>query len=319
MESEVNLKDLVRIKISQLIKFADSFSGIEVHVPVGAKFIRLNYASETFVEILRRLQQKEVEEVYVKAEDCTRILNHLQEALSAKQFYDPNTVQEKKMESMEASMQVVREVISQLGVEKHTVELLKTINLRSMTVITESPSLFAFVKKFKKNCSEEFIQMILISYLTSLVIDKFPWTSNPVKEKASLAAMLCDVTLNKEDFQNLKDHEVSGADLSDRVKKHPIEVAELLRQRKELIPSETITIIEQHHELPSGKGFPHGITSSRFNQLSSTFIVCHAFIEALFESKFDYSTRHEIVRKLREKYACKNFDKSIDALVEVVA
>ena len=319
MESEVNFKDLVRIKISQLIKFADSFSGIEVHVPIGVKFIRLNYSSETFIEILRKLQQKEVEEVYVKAEDCTRILTHLQESLSAKQFYDPSTVQEKKMESMEASMQVVKEVIGQMGVEKHTVELLKTINLRSMSVISESPSLFAFVKKFKKNCSEEFIQMILISYLTSLVIDKFPWTSNPVKEKASLAAMLCDVTLTKEDFQNLKDHEMSVAELSDKVKKHPMEVADLLRLRKELIPSETITIIEQHHELPSGKGFPHGITSSRFNQLSSTFIVCHAFIEALFESKFDYSTRHEIVGKLREKYACKNFDKSIDALIEVVA
>jgi response regulator RpfG family c-di-GMP phosphodiesterase len=319
VEADVNVKDLVRIKISQLIKFAESFSGIEVHIPVGAKFVRMNYATETFVEILRRLQQKEVEDVYVKAEDCTRILTQLQESLSAKQFYDPGTLQEKKMETVEASMQVVREVIGQMGVDKQTVEILKSINLRSMSLISESPSLFAFVKKFKKNCSDEFIQMVLISYLTSLVIDKFPWTSNPVKEKASLAAMLCDVTLNREDFQNLKDHELNGTELSDKVKKHPTEVADLLRQRKELIPSETITIIEQHHELPSGKGFPHGITSSRFNQLSSTFIICHAFIEALFENKFDYTTRHEIIKKMRDTYACKNFDKAIDALVEVVA
>jgi hypothetical protein len=188
-----------------------------------------------------------------------------------------------------------------------------------MTLISESPSLFAFVKKFKRNCSDEFMQTILISYLTSLVIDKFQWTSNQVKEKASLAAMLCDVTLGKEDFQSLKDHEILGTELSDRVKKHPMEVADLLRQKKELIPSETITIIEQHHELPNGKGYPHGITSGRFNQLSTTFIVCHAFIEALYESKFDYSARHDIISKLRTNYSCKNFDKSLDALIQVVA
>ena len=37
------------------------------------------------------------------------------------------------------------------------------------------------------------------------------------------------------------------------------------------------------------------------------------------EKKFDYTTRHEIIKKMRETYACKNFDKSIDALVEIVA
>lgn len=319
MESEINFKNLVRIKISQLIKFADSFCGIEVHIPVGVKFIRLNYANETFVEILRKLQQKEVEDVYVHAQDCTRILTHIQESLTAKQFYDPSTVQEKKMESMETSMQVVREVIGQMGVEKHTVELLKTISLRSLSVISESPSIFSFVKRFKKNCSEEFMQTILISYLTSLVIDKFQWSSNQVKEKASLAAMLCDVTLEKDDFQAMRDYEKLGTELTDRLKKHPLDIAEMLRQKKELIPSETVTIIEQHHELPSGKGFPHGITASRFNQLSTTFIVCHSFIEQLFETNFDYSARHDIITKIRATYACKNFDKSIDALLEVVA
>ena len=319
MDSDINLKNLVRIKISQLIKFADSFCGIEVHIPVGGKYIRLNYANETFVEILRKLQQKEVEDVYVQAEDCTRILTQLQEALTAKQFYDPATMQEKKMESMDSSMQVVKEVISQMGVEKQTLELLKLINLRSLSIISESASIFTFVKRFKTNCSEEYMQTILISYLTSLVIDKFPWSSNQVKEKASLAAMLCDVTLQKDDFQALKDHAKLGTELSDRLRKHPTEIADMLRLKKELIPSETVTIIEQHHELPNGKGFPHGITSSRFNQLSTTFIVCHFFIEQLFESSFDYSTRHDIINKLRATYSCKNFDKAIDALLEVVA
>lgn len=318
MENASDTSQLIRVKITHLIKFASSFAGIEVHVLLSGKYIKMNYSQDQFIDILRKLQQKDLEEVFIKQEDCKRVLNEIQNSMSSKSFYDPKTSDEQRMETAEQSVNVVKNLINQMGVDKQTVEIIKSVNQKTITMLNESPSIFMFISKFKKNCSEEFLRSVLTGYLTSLVIDKFPWKSAPVKEKAALASMLCDITLSKEDFAALKDHEENGTPLDDRIKNHPYEVSRLLAQKKDVIPSETITIIEQHHELPDGTGFPGAIELHRFNQLSSIFIVCQKFTENLFNESFDYNQRHAIITRMQKKYQGRTFDKAMDALILVV-
>jgi hypothetical protein len=319
MENEIDPQNLVKIKITHLIKFASSFSGIEVHLYLNGKYIKMNYAADHFVEILRKLQQKELEEVYINQEDCQKVLGEIQNGMSSKSFYDPKTTDEERMERAENSVEVVKNLINQLGVDRQTVEILKSVNQKTIGLLSESPSIFMFIKQFKKNCSEEFLRSVLTAYLTSLVIDKFPWKSTPVKEKAALASMLCDITLTKEDFAALKDHDLNGTPLDDRLKNHPFEVSKLLSTKKDIIPSETITIIEQHHEMPDGTGFPAQLELHRFNQLSSIFIVCQKFTENLFIENFDYNKRMDIFTKMKRVYAGRTFDKAMDALMLVVS
>lgn len=317
MEQDSGL--LVKMEIIHLIKFANKFAGIEVHLPVSGKFVKLNYSSDHFVEILRKLQQKDVTEVYIKESDSQKLIEHIAESMSNKSFYDPKTLNAQRVEQVNAAMETVKGIINQLGVEPETVRLLKTINGRAMTLLQESPSIFAFIKQFKKNCSEEFLLSILTNYIMTLTIDKFPWRSEQVKEKGALASMMCDMTLTKEDFKVLRDWEKNGGDLPERLRRHPADIAEALKKNKLLIPIETITIIEQHHEMPDGSGFPHGINSNRFNQLSTIFIVSQQFTNMLHENDYNFEKRGEIISKIREKYgSSKMFDKAIDALVTVV-
>lgn len=309
---------LIRIPISQMVKFSDSFAGAEIHVSVGGKFVRLNYATDEFLEIIRKLQQKEVEMVYIRQSEVKKIMQEIQESLSAKQFYDPKTVPEEKVENLDESMKTVKNIIHQLGVDSETVTLLRLVNVRAMNILSESPGLYAFIKRFKKHCSDEFLRSVLTSYVMSLVIDKFPWKSESVKEKGALASLLCDILLEKEDFEILRKWEKEGGDLPDHIKNHSSELADKLRIKRDLIPSETITIIEQHHELPDGKGFPNGVNAQRFNQLSAIFIVSQRFIEELFEEKFDYEKRFDITSRLSKKFNTKSFEKAMDALIQVV-
>jgi hypothetical protein len=311
-------KDLVKIPIVNLIKFADTFAGIEVHLPVGPKFVKLNYGTDQFIDILRKLQQKEVTEVYVHMEDCRKILSHVQESLSAKNFYDPKTVVEEKVETVDHAMAVVKNVINQIGVSVETVKLLKDINTRSMTLLSESPSIFAFVKRFRKSCSEQFLNTMLTSYVLSLIIDQFDWKSDQVKEKGAMASLMCDVLLEKEDFKTLLEWNGNLKDLPERIRRHPLEMADKLRNKRNLIPTEIITIIEQHHELPNGTGFPLGITGSRFNSLSCIFIVSQQFVEKLTRSSFDFEQRHEIICDIQKTYDSKNFEKALEGLIKVV-
>ncbi len=311
-------RNLAKMQIAHLIKFAESFKGIEVHLYLNNKYVKLNYSDDQFIDILRKLQQKEVKEVFLHHEDCKKIMNRIEESMSAQTFYDPKTIDEQRVESTEAAMKVVKNLINQLGVDSETVKLLTTINGRAMSLLSESPTLHAFIKRFKKNCSEEFLRTILTSYLMSLVIDKFPWKSDPVKEKGALAAILCDMLLEKEDFPLIREWEKNGTELPERIRRHPLDIVAHLNLKRGIVPSETLTIIEQHHELPDGKGFPLGINSSRFNQLSCIFIITQQFIEQLFEANFDFDKRLDILNRLQKKYPTKNFERALDALITVV-
>jgi hypothetical protein len=310
---------LIKIQVSSLIKFAEKFAGVEVHVAVGPKFIKLNYSNENFIDILRKLQQKEVNEIYINQADSRRILDQAQQSMSAQTFYDPATVNSERVENLSAAYDVVKNVIGQMGVDAESLKLVKTVNARAMSLMSESPSIFAFIKNFKKNCSEEFLIAILTNYVMSLVIDRFPWKSDQVKEKGALASYMCDMLLSQADFAAIRKWEEEGGELDERIKKHPADTAESLKKNRNLIPSETITIIEQHHELPNGKGFPFGITASRFNQLSTIFIVSQQFSQLLHKNNYDYEKRFDIIIRLKDQYnESKTFEKSLDALMAVV-
>ena len=155
----------------------------------------------------------------------------------------------------------------------------------------------------------------------SLVIDKFPWGSEQVKMKGALASFMCDLVLDKEDFQNLKEWKKNGGDLEERLKLHPEEVANKLKQNRSFVPHETITIVEQHHERPNGSGFPHGITSKTFNPLSAIFIVCQEFTEKLQDSEYDFEKKAQIISELYKELDCSTsifFRKAMSALEEVL-
>lgn len=311
---------LLKMEIVYLIKFADKYAGIEVYIPVNGKPVKLNYPEDHFVDILRKLQQKEVKDVLIKESDCAKVLESINESMSAKNFYDPKTMEEERVEAVSAAMETVKSIINQLGVDSENIRLLKMINVRAMSLLSESPSLFAFIKQFKKNCSEEFLLSILTNYIMSLVIDKFPWRSDQVKEKGALASIMCDMKLSKDDFKELRNWQKNGGELSEKLKRHPSEMAETLKNNRLFIPLETITIIEQHHEVPDGSGFPFGLVSNRFNQLSSIFIVSQQFSEMLHDSGYDYEKRLDLVERIREKYgSSKMFDKALDALVLVIS
>lgn len=89
-------RNLTRMQIAHLIKFAESFRGIEVHLFLNSKYVKLNYSEDQFIEILRKLQQKDVKEVFLHAEDCRKIMNRVRESMSAQTFYDPKPLMNKE-------------------------------------------------------------------------------------------------------------------------------------------------------------------------------------------------------------------------------
>lgn len=313
MESE-----LTPIPVIHLLKHPDLFKGIEVHVKISEKFVKLNFANDSFSVILEKLKAKGVIHVYVHEEDFSRVIAHFQNNLSSKSFYDPSTTEEQKAEVSEVAMTLAKDFIKTYGVNKEVIEVMRAANAKIQELLSNSPGLHAFVKRFKNNCTEEFLKINVTNFLAGMLIDQFPWKTPLIVQKTMLAGMMCDITLSPADFEAIKRFEKDATPLSEAIRKHPLTVSEILMRKRDLIPGETITIVEQHHERPDGLGFPHGITATRFNQLSAIFIVSQRFVDMLFENQFDYKKHPEMIQKLKAVYQGGPFDKAMDALINTV-
>lgn len=309
----------MKIPIGYLLRFGEEFMSADIYIKLGdEKFLKLTLKDQGFTETIERYHKKGLEEVYLAESDFRQIFVIIKNKLNSQQFYDPATTQKQKIELLQNSFNVAREFLEKIGVEEDVIEVCKNINIQALRMVKEHGNVFKFFSDFKNNCNEEFLKSILTSHLVILMIEKFMWRSATIKEKATLASLLCDVTLKREDFDYLHTHMNKGESLPEHILKHPMEIAAMLATKKNYITQETLTIIEQHHERPDGTGFPHKLNHQRITPLSAIFIVASKFMDELIASKFDYEKRVDILNNLYSAYNVGVFGKAYDALDSVV-
>lgn len=310
------MSQFLPIPIVHFLKHELFFVGIEIHVKIAEKFVRLNLAEEPYRDILEKLLKKSVVHVYLTDDDFSLLLNRFTGTLQTEDV----SRDELRMSTADTLFTMTREFIARYGISVELVGAVKEADLALQELIKKNDNgLGAFLKKFEKDCSEEFLKIGVVNFLCAAVIARFPWKSQQIIEKTMLAGLFCDITLSMKDFAQVQEYESIGGELSDELKHHPLAASQILCQHLDLIPQETLTIIEQHHEKPDGSGFPYGIDLSRFNQLSAIFIVCQRFTEELFATEFDVTHYHSAIQRVRGEFSGGVFTKALDALIEVIA
>jgi hypothetical protein len=88
---------------------------------------------------------------------------------------------------------------------------------------------------------------------------------------------------------------------------HPIQAAKILSRTHNAVSREVIRAVEQHHELPSGKGYPTGIKGLSIDQLSALTIIARKFIDKLVDTNFAYDDRRVFIDELLADFTYPNF------------
>ena len=308
------------IPILQLLTNPDMFKNLSVFIRLTDRIVKLNFPGDSFVTILQKLKAKGISHVYLPQDEFSQVLTQLNlNAIGPCKFYDPETVSpERQVELNGNAVNIAREFVKKFGISKHVIEVIKTSNANIQTILNTSPGLHAFVKRFKNNCSDQYLRINLTNFLLAQVIGKFSWKNPLIIQKAMMANLLCDIHLDAKDFEILRKVGANHSELPECIFNHTKKAVETLRACRDIIPSEVLLIVEQHHERPDGKGFPYGITASRFNQLAAIFILCHEFVDLLADSDFNYNRHLQILKHLQDSFYGGPFDKAMEALLSVV-
>ena len=317
MNTKKDEKEFCRLPIKIVKKDGHKFN-FDIYLKLGeSKIVKMAHGGEDFRDVIERYEQKGLKEVLVVREHYNTYLATYKQNIQ-NMFFDPATITHEKVELLSDSHQIIKESLSGLGLTEEAIELAKEVNTKCVQLVQEVPNIFKFLQDFKNNCSDEFMEGLMVSYTTSAMINKFVWNSASIKEKLSMASMLCDITLSKDEIQEMKKGMSDPASLSEKVRRHPREIAELLGTESNDFAKETLIVIEQHHERPNGQGFPGGISHQNINLLSAIYIVAYEFIILMFENNFDFSKRNVIISKLKKDFQKGNFKKALDSLLQTI-
>ena len=313
-----------KVRIDYLIPYAAEYQ-LELYLRLSEeKFVKVSQKSDNFESILDKYKNRGVTEIYLTLSDYDSFITSVRKAIAARltaEVTAPNKAPEISL--LAGAHEVLKSLINHDDLETDTLAVAQALTLGTVKTIRMSNILVKFAE-FKKKCGREFIYSLMTSQVACLMIDQFNWANDAVKEKVALAALLCDIELLPEDFDLLKDGDLSGLAKENLTKKiiyHPIETAHLLARESKFFSQETLTIVEQHHEMPSGGGFPKGINYQRISQLTAIYIIAHYFVDQMFDKTYREDAHADrcrtIVENIKNQFVSGVFRKASEALGSV--
>ncbi len=311
-----------KIRIDALITFGGHYH-LEIYLRLSEeKFVKVSHKTDNFESVLEKYKNRGVTEVYLTQADYDSfttsvrqtIISHLKSTVT-----EPSTPPP-AIELLSGAHDILKSLIVRENLEEDTLGVAQALTLGTVKTIRHSNVLGKFAE-FKKKCSREFTYSLMTAQVACLIIDQFNWANEAVKEKVALAALLCDVELLPEDFDLLKDSGYSKDKLTKKVMFHPVETAATLARESKFFSQETITIVEQHHELPSGGGFPKGLNYQRVTQLTAIYIVAHSFVDQMFDKTYREDSHAErcriVIDQIKNQFVSGVYRKAGEALATV--
>jgi len=316
------------IKIKVLQTFAQGLSyDLFVQLSSGEKFIKVSHKGDEQSAILKKYEDRGLTEIFLIPEDWEVFVATVRDRLKAKiedglPQAGSTQVQDiaPTIGTLSSANDLMKSIFNTRGVDQDVIEYAKEISSGTLKTIKHSNLLRTFTK-FKAQCSAEYALAILTGYVACLLVSKFSWGNESIQEKLVMAAVLCDIDLAPSDFINMKESGCDREKLSKKVFFHPSENARMLALESRFFASETITIVEQHHELPDGKGYPKNISAQKITQLTAVYIIASYFVNKIFDDSYQEQSHQDrvsnVVSMTKNKFYQGPFRKVSDALSEL--
>lgn len=270
----------VPIKVQALLRLGVGHFDLYLKLS-ETNYVKILHKGEAFFEADgKKLTDKGIFELYVRFEDSKDFLTILENALtgSSGDSLEDVTLTIENLEAFEKiakAMNWAPNVL--LSAQKNVSHAVK--------ILSKNQSVLAVLKKKLSGPSSEYSRHIgLLTYLVCAVSSQVGFVGESGQIKLALAALLHDVGVDEDYYQDIKSWNKRAADASDKspetikYRLHPFEASKIVRTLDSISP-DVEQIILQHHEEKYGSGFPRGLDSGRIGHLPALFIIVEDLVE----------------------------------------
>jgi hypothetical protein len=272
-------------------------------------------------EVITILKSEKEEFIYVEALDRLKFVNSLTVFLAEILADDSLNLQDSILFANQGYM-VVREAARKMMISPEVIQLTEN-NIDTMTsIVKRIPKLKELMEMTTSNVNDMFRHSLLVSYISSHVIDKMEWGTQEQKIKIIFVSFFHDLALNHDEHVLIHtNEELKLAELSEEniksVERHAINAAKMIHKFHSQLPFGVDTIIKQHHGARDGIGFSAYPMS--ISPLALIFMVAEEWVHMYLKSeqlKIGID-RKDIMEKLRLKYKGFSYDPILKSLEEL--
>jgi CheY-like chemotaxis protein/HD-GYP domain-containing protein (c-di-GMP phosphodiesterase class II) len=267
----------------------------DLFIRIGAdhfvKFFNSNHILTQSDE--ERLNTKHISELFVHRRELESLLVILQKAVFESLIL-PEQGLTHKFELAETLTDLLTMSLGGLVSNKDLVEQTNK-NLKTVFSVTQRnpilKDLMGWINSDKS--SPEKIHAIVLALFCNILVMESPLRLP--KERSALvlsyAAILHDLGLSEFHIRNewritqaIRANSATNKTDQTAIQSHIAATIKLLAEWPSC-PTEVLEVIELHHEWPTGRGFPKGLTGEKLNSLAALFIVAHEAASLIFEHK----------------------------------
>lgn len=319
MEYSERLK-FCRIKTSILLETSPLHCDIYAKLS-EVKYLKIFLAGDTFdsEDFNKYTRQKKLDYLYLREDDCgVFIKKYVSQIDQLMKKVAPPT--HEQLNSMNiTAYESVQELTNVLGFTKEVQQLAKSHVQMTVQFMDRKPNLSKLLGKLKMQKGKYMADhAYLLSYIACGISTHMDWGSEATYFKLSLAAFLHDIAINDTKLaacSTIEEASSLGFDekMIELFRNHPNIAADYARKMSE-IPPDVDMIIQQHHELPSGKGFPRGLTANYIAPLTTIFIVAHDMVKQVFFPPPEGFSIAQYLTGAQEKFQHSSFKKVLSAV-----
>ncbi len=240
-------------------------------------------------DLERYCKDPRMEFIYVKKEELDQWLASKDKELDYLLHQD-QTPHEKSQQVAQDSLDIVHNVVSQLGFDTKTEEIAKKTVALTLKALGSSPQLSDILRRMQLQEGKYIAShSLMLAEIACALAHKLTWSSAPTFLKLTVAAFLHDLYLpsnrlaRMRHIQEIDENRGFTAEDAQAFKTHPIHAAEYSRKLRQL-PADVDTIVLQHHERPDGSGFPRGLYHHQISPLACVFIVAQDLLEFFMDN-----------------------------------
>jgi putative nucleotidyltransferase with HDIG domain len=303
---EISPDELIPVDILAFRNTARDIS-FDVFLKLSPTNVARVFSKTTGIDYRRLAQyiQKEVKELFIHPSDelaCKQFIAKTAESI----FKDPNTSQEKKIATLlNMTDQNMSEIFSQFNISEDSAATAQQLIRNYVDLMVHTPQTLTAILKLASHGEYLYYHSIAVSIFSMFIAKASGQFNQRMLEILGLGGFLHDIGYT----QIPKEVIYSPAELTPdqwrEMHSHPKSGLKMIEATR-IIPDEVRHIVYQHHEEPSGNGYPNGIHGSVIYYPAKIVAIADSFSALISKRPFRaaYSAKQavKIIQNLTGKY-----------------
>ena len=281
---ELDRDQFLSVKLRNFYLFEDCPYDVFIEL-TKTKFVKAISKNKGYTEsTIQDFQRRNIKFLYLQKDEH---LNFLERSIEKviQTLKTKNTNPKVLIQTQIAAALIIHQYLRDVGISESVISLTEEV-INTIPKIFDSldDDLMAVLSAFPMEQGDLAEQAILKAFFCESICRGLGWSSDFARRKLVLAALIHDFYLRDEELTKITHLEQGEFQFllqsqKEEFLEHAAKAAEMARHFTRF--SDVDFIIEQHHELPDGSGFPRKLNSNKITSIAGVFILSSNFVTQL--------------------------------------